>query len=163
MDIDDIRRANLRIIELELGSPTAAAKQVGMSRSQFINLRDGAKDSESGKPRGMRKGTARRIESMAGKDANWLDCDHGTSVTIIETSEDRNEQDMAEIRRLVAALEANNQKMMNAIMRAIDRIQTNGNNKQDQGSAMPGEPEPERPNFDREQQHGGKQRKHHQG
>ena len=72
-DIDEIRRENLRSIELEFGGPAGAAKQLGMSNSQFTNLRDGAKDSKTGKPRGMRKETARKIELAAGKPAGWLD------------------------------------------------------------------------------------------
>ncbi|WP_321891737.1 hypothetical protein [Paraburkholderia tropica] len=75
-DIDEIRRANLRLLEEEFGSPTSAANTLGMSLAQFANLRDGAKDSKTGKKRGMRKDTARRIESAAGKPVGWLDVDH---------------------------------------------------------------------------------------
>lgn len=75
-DIDEIRRANLRLIEQESGSPTDAAKKIGMSLAQFSNLRDGAKDSQTGKARGMRKETARRIEEAVGKPAGWLDQAH---------------------------------------------------------------------------------------
>ena len=75
-DIDEIRRNNLKLIESESGSGTAAAQKVGMSLAQFANLRDGAKDSKTGKPRGMRKETARKIEAMSGKRPGWLDIDH---------------------------------------------------------------------------------------
>lgn len=75
-DIDEIRRANLRLIEQESGSPTDAAKKIGMSLAQFSNLRDGAKDSQTGKARGMRKETARRIEEAVGKPSGWLDQVH---------------------------------------------------------------------------------------
>ncbi|GAA4424665.1 hypothetical protein GCM10023090_18500 [Acidovorax lacteus] len=51
-----------------------------MSPSQFANLRDGAKDSKTGKPRGMRKETARRIEKAAGKESGWLDIDHSAEI-----------------------------------------------------------------------------------
>lgn len=78
-DIDDIRRDNLRLIEEAVGGLAAAAKLVGMSPSQFANLRDGAKDSKTGKPRGMHKSTARRIEAAAGRPQGWLDIDHGES------------------------------------------------------------------------------------
>lgn len=47
-----------------------------MSASQYINLRKGAKDSKTGKRRGMRKETARRIEKATGKPFGWLDIDH---------------------------------------------------------------------------------------
>ncbi|WP_406626129.1 helix-turn-helix transcriptional regulator [Acidovorax sp. SDU_ACID1] len=75
-DIDVIRRENMRLIESEAGGTTEAATLCGMSPSQFANLRDGAKDSKTGKPRGMRKETARRIEECAKKPAGWLDTDH---------------------------------------------------------------------------------------
>jgi hypothetical protein len=75
-DIDEIRRNNLRRLEIECGSPTAAAHLLDMSGAQFTNLRDGAKDSKTGRRRGMRKETARRIEKAAGKPAGWLDVDH---------------------------------------------------------------------------------------
>lgn len=75
-DIDEIRRDNLRLLETECGSPTAAAKMLDMSLAQYANLRDGARDSQTGKKRGMRKDTARRIEEAAGKPRGWLDIDH---------------------------------------------------------------------------------------
>lgn len=75
-DIDAIRRENLRQIEKEAGGTTEAATQSGMTPSQFTNLRNGAKDSKTGKPRGMRKETARKIEAGAGKPSGWLDVDH---------------------------------------------------------------------------------------
>lgn len=76
-DIDEIRRENLRIIERELGGPSEAARCAGMSPSQFANLRDGAKDSRTGKMRGMRKETARKIEKLCKKPNGWLDILHG--------------------------------------------------------------------------------------
>lgn len=75
-DIDEIRRDNLRLLERERGGPADAARAVHMSLAQFANLRDGAKDSKTGKPRGMRKETARRIEAAAEKPEGWLDVDH---------------------------------------------------------------------------------------
>jgi SOS-response transcriptional repressor LexA len=79
-DIDEIRRENLRLLERECGGPTAAAERVGMSPAQFANLRDGARDSRTGKPRGMRKETARRIEESCGKPAGWLDAEHDSRI-----------------------------------------------------------------------------------
>lgn len=77
-DIDEIRRDNMRLLEAELGGPTEAANCIGMSPAQFSNLKKGAKDSKTGKPRGMRKNTARRIEAAAGKPAGWLDIDRSS-------------------------------------------------------------------------------------
>lgn len=75
-DIDQIRRENIKAIEDELGSASIAAKAIGMALAQFLNLRDGAKDSKTGKPRGMRKETAWKIEDGARKPRGWLDIDH---------------------------------------------------------------------------------------
>ncbi|MCA7943233.1 hypothetical protein [Burkholderia vietnamiensis] len=75
-DIDQIRRDNLKMLEAEYGGPSAAAAALGMSHSQFTNLRDGARDSKTGRPRGMRTTTARNIEERAGKASGWLDTDH---------------------------------------------------------------------------------------
>lgn len=75
-DIDEIRRANMAVLEAEAGGPTAAAKRLGWDQSQWSNLRHGAKDSQTQKRRGMRKATARRIEEAFGRPALWLDTDH---------------------------------------------------------------------------------------
>lgn len=75
-DIDAIRRENLQLLEREAGGPAEIARRIGMSQAQFTNLREGAKDSKTGKPRGMRKETARRIEASAGKPTGWLDAEH---------------------------------------------------------------------------------------
>lgn len=82
-DIDEIRRDNLRLLEQEFGGPSETASVVGMSPAQFINLRDGAKDSKTGRPRGMRKETARRIELAAKKPDGWLDVDHSDKTKIV--------------------------------------------------------------------------------
>lgn len=78
MDIDDIRRTNICLLESAAGSATIAADMVGMSYSQYINLRDGAKDPRSGKQRAMRKETAWRFEDAFGKPRGWLDTNHDT-------------------------------------------------------------------------------------
>ncbi|HIE5947156.1 MULTISPECIES: hypothetical protein [Burkholderia] len=80
-DIDQIRRDNLKIIEAEHGGPAAAAAVIGMSQSQFTNLRDGAKDSKTGRARGMRAATARKIEESAKKPLGWLDADHSEAAS----------------------------------------------------------------------------------
>lgn len=73
MDIDDIRRANIRTLETEAGSATSAADRLGMSYSQYLNYRNGAKEAKTGKLRGMRKETAWRFEDAFGKPRGWLD------------------------------------------------------------------------------------------
>jgi SOS-response transcriptional repressor LexA len=74
MDIDDVRRANIRALEKKHGPELA--KRAGMSPAQFYNLRDGAKDSKTGKPRGMRKETAWKIEDAAGVERGYLNILH---------------------------------------------------------------------------------------
>lgn len=76
-DIDEIRRENMRRIEQEVGGPSAAAQAAGMrTTSQWINLRNGAPDSKTGKPRGMHKSTARKLERCFQKPGLWIDTDH---------------------------------------------------------------------------------------
>lgn len=77
MDIDEIRRINLKNLEIEQGPELY--KKAGMSPTQFYNLRDGAKDSQTGKPRGMRKETAWKLEEAAGKPKGYLDQLHEDS------------------------------------------------------------------------------------
>ena len=72
-DIDEIRRKAMGVLEKEAGGPVAAAKRADMSHSQWANLRAGAPDSKTGKARGMRKETARKIEAAFGKPEGWLD------------------------------------------------------------------------------------------
>lgn len=79
MDIDEIRRINIKNLEKVHG--IALAKKANMSPTQFYNLRDGAKDSKTGKPRGMRKETAWKIEDAAGVERGYLDVLHGKQKT----------------------------------------------------------------------------------
>ncbi|WP_323026556.1 hypothetical protein [Castellaniella sp.] len=74
-DIDEIRRSNMAMLEDQVGGATAAAKIYGCSQSQWSNWRLGAKDSKTGKRKGMRKESARSIEKAFGKPAGWLDID----------------------------------------------------------------------------------------
>ena len=76
MDIDEIRRANLKTLERELGKPKLMAEASGMSYAQYVNYRDGAFDKRSGKKRGMRKETAWRFEDACKKPRGWLDQVH---------------------------------------------------------------------------------------
>lgn len=74
-DIDQIRRDNMQRLVDESVSKQAVADRIGMTLAQFINLLTGAPDSKTGKPRGMRKETAWRIEAATGKPQGWLDID----------------------------------------------------------------------------------------
>jgi len=64
------------ILQNEVGSATGAAARLGWDQSQWSNLKNGAADSKTGKPRGMHKDTARKIEKAFGRDKFWLDIDH---------------------------------------------------------------------------------------
>jgi hypothetical protein len=75
-DIDEIRRENILLIEQRMGSATIVANAAKMELAQYLNLRDGAKDSKTGKPRGMRKETAWRFDDVIGEHRGWLDIDH---------------------------------------------------------------------------------------
>lgn len=76
MDIDEVRRQNIRILEREVGMPKVMAELVGMSYAQYANTRDGAKEAKTGKKRGMRKETAWRFEDACKKPRGWLDQVH---------------------------------------------------------------------------------------
>ena len=79
MDIDEVRRANIRLLEAEAGSAAKAADRVGLSYAGYVNYRNGARHSETGKRRGMRKETAWRFEDAFGKPRGWLDQPHDTA------------------------------------------------------------------------------------
>lgn len=76
MDIDELRRINIRTLENCAGSPRAMADLVGMTYVQYVNTRDGAKEAKTGKRRGMRKETAWRFEDAFQLPRGWLDTDH---------------------------------------------------------------------------------------
>lgn len=75
--IDEIRRKNLRtLIDENGGSPTAFANLVDIAYAQIYQWVEGAPDAKTGKPRGMRPASCRKIEIGAGKPEGWLDQDH---------------------------------------------------------------------------------------
>jgi len=85
-DIDEIRRCAMKKLEEDAGGPVAAAERAGMSYSQWANLRAGAHDSKTGKRRGMRKETARKIEAAFGKPVGWMDA-ADTALALIGTQD----------------------------------------------------------------------------
>jgi hypothetical protein len=60
--IDDIRRENLQVLERQFGSLRGLADVLDRSESQVSQWKNGAVNSGTGKPRGMRTETARFIE-----------------------------------------------------------------------------------------------------
>lgn len=81
-DIDQIRRDNMVILQNEVGGPTAAAARIGWDQSQWSNLKNGAADSKTGRPRGMHKNTARKIELAFSREEFWLDTDHSAESNV---------------------------------------------------------------------------------
>lgn len=74
--IDDIRRENLAELVAEFHGITPLAARLDRSHSQVSQLLTGAKDSKTGKRRGMRSTTARYIEDRCGKPGGWMDSEH---------------------------------------------------------------------------------------
>lgn len=79
--IDDLRRQNLNRLVQELGGNKALAERVGVSESQMNQWVNGAKESKTGKARGMRLASCHRIEDKTGKPRGWLDTQHDDQAT----------------------------------------------------------------------------------
>lgn len=71
--IEQIHRDNLAFLVVENGSASLVAKMVGVSDSQFSQWLNGSKNSGTGKPRGMRPASCRKIEEKCGKPVGWMD------------------------------------------------------------------------------------------
>ena len=77
--IEDIRAENMRLLSTEVGGNTQLAERLKRSESQVSQWINRSKNFGTGKPRGMRSGTARWIESQLEKPLGWLDQEHNTS------------------------------------------------------------------------------------
>lgn len=77
--IDEIRRENLTALVAELGGNKGLAEVVGVSETQMSQWVKGAKESSTGKQRGLRLATCHRIEDATGKPRGWLDAIHATA------------------------------------------------------------------------------------
>ena len=55
------------------------AAKIGCSSSQYSQWMNGSENSGTGKPRGMRASSARRIEKATGKPIGWMDKAHTTA------------------------------------------------------------------------------------
>lgn len=75
--IEQIRRTNLATLRDEAGGVRKLSELVDVSESQLSQWINGSKDSKTGRPRGMRPESARRIEKAMGRDPGWLDVPHG--------------------------------------------------------------------------------------
>lgn len=70
--IEEIRRTKLAILRDEAGGVRKLADAVGVSEAQMSQWLNGSADSKSGKPRGMRSDSVRRIEAAMKKPEGWL-------------------------------------------------------------------------------------------
>lgn len=86
--IDDIRAENMRQLATECGGNAQLAERLGRSESQISQWINRSTNYGTGKPRGMRSGTARWIETTMGKPKGWIDQDHETPS--ISRSDDAN-------------------------------------------------------------------------
>jgi hypothetical protein len=126
MDIDEIRRTNIRALEKRAGSPKAAADLVSMSYAQYLNYRNGAFDSRSGKLRGMRKETAWRFDDAFGEKRGWLDtCHDETAHGVGEATPLPYIHSNATIRQIIALCEATDEAgrgmALMAVSQALER------------------------------------------
>ncbi|MGI4717237.1 MAG: S24 family peptidase [Janthinobacterium lividum] len=74
--IELIHRHNLQLLAKEFGGVAAVAAKIGCSSSQYSQWMNGSENSGTGKPRGMRPSSARRIEKATGKPEGWMDREH---------------------------------------------------------------------------------------
>jgi len=77
--IDSIHRENLQALVREFGSVSTVAVKIGCSSSQYSQWMNGSENSGTGKPRGMRPSSARRIEKALGKPVGWMDQLHASA------------------------------------------------------------------------------------
>ena len=77
--IETIHRENLQALAREYGGVASVAAKIGCSSSQYSQWMNGSQNSGTGKPRGMRASSARRIEKATGKPVGWMDKAHPTA------------------------------------------------------------------------------------
>lgn len=79
----EIHKENLEALVEEFDSVTAVAKMIGCSDSQYSQWLNGSTNSGTGKPRGMRPASARRIEKACGKPSGWMDREHQKAAVVV--------------------------------------------------------------------------------
>lgn len=79
--IEQIHRENLAALVVEHGGANTVAQMVGVSESQFSQWLNGSKNSGTGKPRGMRPSSCRKIEEKCGKPTGWMDVAHESELS----------------------------------------------------------------------------------
>lgn len=77
--INEIRRRNLASLKEKYGSWRSLADAFGVSESQLSQWVNASADSRTGRPRGMRDSTCRKLEQAIGLKQGWLDLSHAIS------------------------------------------------------------------------------------
>jgi SOS-response transcriptional repressor LexA len=80
-EITEIRRENLAKLRTKYRTLDEFAEACGISSSQLSQWINGSLDSKTGRPRGMRSESCRRIEEKIGMSKNWLDTDHTSELS----------------------------------------------------------------------------------
>lgn len=75
-EITEIRRENLAKLKANYRTLDEFAEACGTSSSQLSQWINGSLESKTGRPRGMRSESCRKIEEKIGLSKNWLDTDH---------------------------------------------------------------------------------------
>jgi phage repressor protein C with HTH and peptisase S24 domain len=78
--IEEIHRENLQALAKEFDGVVGAASRIGISSSQYSQWLNGSQNSGTGKPRGMRASSVRRIEKACGKPSGWMDRPHAEQI-----------------------------------------------------------------------------------
>ena len=79
--VEENRRINLRQLVKDAGGNVKLAEATGYSEAQISQWLNASKDSRTGKPRGMRPETCRRIEAAMRKEPGWMDTEHALGST----------------------------------------------------------------------------------
>lgn len=77
-EIADIRRENLTKLRAKFRTLDEFAEACGVSSPQLSQWINGSLESKTGRPRGMKSESCRKIEEKIGMPRNWLDTDHSS-------------------------------------------------------------------------------------
>lgn len=84
--VTQLRLENLERLVREMGTLEKVAEAAETSGVYLSQLRRGALDLKTGKPRQMGHGMARRLESGCGKTVGWMDVDHDIEGAFVRTA-----------------------------------------------------------------------------
>lgn len=84
--IDEIRRDNLLIAIKRMRTASALADAADVSSAYLSQIKTRAKESSTGKPKGMGDDVARKIEAALGEREGWMDQDHSDELSDLLTN-----------------------------------------------------------------------------